>query len=122
MKKLLALALLACPLVATADNLDVFEFKLKDGCDFAKYMAIVKDFNEWGKAHGYRTEVLVPIQRMNLETMYWVGRSKDAETFGKAWDAWRDAQSDAGSVPAKLAARFIECNTDLNRAGYDTYK
>lgn len=122
MKKLLAVLLMACPLAAAADNLDVIEFKLQEGCDFAKYMAIVKDFNEWGKAYGYRAEVLSPIQRMNLETMYWVGRSKDAETFGKAWDAWRDAQSDPTSVPAKLWGRFAECETNINRVGYDTYK
>jgi hypothetical protein len=122
MKKLLALLLLACPLAAAADNLDVIEIKLKDGCDLAKYLTVVKDFNVWAKDYGYHAEVLSPIQRMNLETIYWVGRSKDAETFGHAWDTWRDAQSDPDSVPAKLWARMSACEININRAGYDTYK
>jgi hypothetical protein len=121
-KKLLALILVACPLTAAADNLDVFEFKLKDGCNFGTYLTIIKDFNAWAKDYGYRAEVLSPIQRMNLETMYWVGRSADAETFGKAWDNWRDSLADPDSVPSKLAVRFDACVINLNRAGYDTYK
>lgn len=122
MKKLVTLLLLSMPFAAAADNLDVIEFKLKEDCDLATQLAITKDFNVWGKAYGYRAEILVPIQRMNLETMYWIGRSADAETFGKAWDAWRDALSNPDSVPAKLWARFQECEVNLNRSGFDTYK
>lgn len=122
MKKLVTLLLLSLPFAAVADNLDVIEFKLNDDCDLATQLAITKDFNVWGKAYGYRAEILVPIQRMNLETMYWVGRTADAETFGKAWDAWRDALSNADSVPAKLWARFQKCEVNLNRSGFDTYK
>jgi hypothetical protein len=121
MKKLIALALLALPMAATADHLDVIEFKMQQGCDFAKYMAIVKDFNEWGKGFGYQAEILMPLHRANLETMYWIGRTADAEAFGKAWDAWRDALSNADSVPAKLWARFGACTVNLNRAGFDSY-
>jgi hypothetical protein len=82
---------------------------------------VVKDFNEWGKAHGYKAEVLVPLQRANLETLFLVGRSANSEVFGKAWDAWRDAQANADSVPAKLNARLDACSTSLNRSGMDTY-
>ena len=61
MKVILAILLLALPAAATADHLDVIEFKLNDGCSFEKYMEIVKDFNtEWGAKNGYKAEVLVP--------------------------------------------------------------
>ena len=121
MKRLVAAVLLFLPVVSMADHLDVIEVKLKDGCSFSKYLAIAKDFNEWGKGHGYKAEVLMPVQRTNLESMFWVGRSANAETFGKAWDSWRDAQAKADSVPAKLAARFSACSTNVSRSGYDTY-
>ena len=63
MKRLLAAMLLFLPAVSMADHLDVIEFKLKDGCSFSKYLGIVKDFNEWGKGHGYKAEILMPVQR-----------------------------------------------------------
>ena len=121
MKKLIAFALLALPCASLADHLDVIETKLNQGCSLASYLAVVKDFNEWGKAHGYKAEILVPLQRANLESFFWVGRSASSEAFGKAWDAWRDAQANADSVPAKLNARLDACSTSLNRSGMDTY-
>jgi hypothetical protein len=48
--------------------------------------------------------------------------AKDAETFGAAWDDWRDALSNTDSTPAMLHARMSECETSLNRSGFDTYK
>jgi len=63
----------------------------------------------------------MPLQRANLETMHWVGRSTNAESFGKAWDVWRDALANADSVPAKLNARFAACSTNISRLGFDTY-
>lgn len=120
-KVLLAMLFLAVPLTASADHLDVIEFKLNDGCSFDKYMAIVKDFNnQWGSQNGYLAEVLTPIQSHNLESMFWVGRTKDAAAFGKAWDAWRTQLGDPTSVAAKLWARFQACETNLGRRGYDT--
>ena len=47
--------------------------------------------------------------------------SANAAAFGKAWDAWRDAQADADSVAAKLAARFAECTQNLGRRSYDVF-
>ncbi len=121
MKKLIALALLALPLAASADHLDVIEFKLNDGCSFDKYMGVVKDFNVWGAKYGYKAEVLMPIQSQNLVSLFWVGRSKDAAAFGKAWDTWRNELGDPNSGPGKLWPRFLECSTNLSRRGYDTY-
>ena len=123
MKRMFAIMLFSlAPMVAAADHLDVIEFKLNDGCSFDKYMAIAKDFNaQFGAQNGYRAEVLMPIQSSNLVSMYWVGRSKDAATFGKAWDTWRNSLADPNSVPSKLVARFAACVTNLARRGYDTY-
>lgn len=120
MKKLLAALLLALPATAMADYLDVIEFKLT--CDMGEYLAIVKDFNAWGKDYGYKAEIWTPLMRGSLDTVFWVGRSKDAESFGNAWDTWRDAQSKPDSTPAKLWARMSKCENNLNRSGFDTYR
>ena len=121
MKRLLVSAMLLLPLPALADHMDVLEFKLLEGCSFSQFMEIVGDFNDWGKDYGYNTEIAVPLQSDNLINMFWVGTSSDAATFGKAWDAWRDARDDSDSTPAKLDARFNECAEFLNRRGYDIY-
>jgi hypothetical protein len=123
MKKLLLIALASLPLSANADHLDVIQLQLKEGCSVEQYLGIVKDFNEqWAKDHGYRAEVAVPLQSRDLASIFWLGRSADAATFGKAWDVWRDAQSDSKSLPAKLQERFDKC-TEGNQArrGYDVY-
>jgi hypothetical protein len=121
MRKLIALVLLALPLPAMADHYDVIEFKLTEACSFETYMGVVKDFNEWGKGHGYQAEVAVKLQHTDLNTMIWLGRSANAATFGKAWDTWRNAQSDPASTPAKLQARFAKCSTNVGRRSYDVY-
>jgi hypothetical protein len=122
MKRIIAIMLfLLAPMIAAADHIDFIEFKLNDGCNFDKYMAIVKDFNQWAAKYGYHAEMLVPIQSKNLVSIYWAGRSKDTATFGKVWDAWRNGQSDPNSAEAKLGTRLDACVTDLSREGYDTY-
>lgn len=123
MKKLLLAALLCLPLSAIAANghLDVIKFELVEGCSFAEHQAITADFNKWGADHGYRARVAAPIQNSDLSSYYWLGESADAATFGAAWDAWRDALADSGSVPAQLAERFAECSKNVSRNGYDLY-
>ena len=122
MKKLILALLLCIPMAASAENMDVIEFKLLDGCSFEKYMEIVNDFNsDWGEANGYKASIAMPLQNENLVSMYWLGTTKDAATFGKAWDTWRDAQSNPESVEAKLWARFQACSINLGRSGYDIY-
>ena len=121
MKKILIAAIFLLPMQVNAEHMDVIQFKLNDGCSFEKYMAIVADFNEWGKAYGYESKIAYPLQNDDLTHMYWLGTSANAATFGKAWDAWRDAQGDASSVPAKLQVRFSGCGTNVSRNGYDIY-
>jgi hypothetical protein len=85
-------------------------------------MEIVNDFNsDWGEENGYKASIAMPLQNENLVSMYWLGTTKDAATFGKAWDTLRDAQSDPESVEAKLWARFQACSINLGRSGYDIY-
>lgn len=121
MKKMILTLLLIVPFGASAEYMDVIEFEMLEGCSFDKYLAIVKDFNEWGDDYGYQAKVAVPLQSENLSSFYWLGTSKDAATFGKAWDAWRDALGDPQSSPARLWARFQECTQNLGRWGYDVY-
>ena len=121
MKRIILAIAFLLPMSASAEHMDVIEFKMLEGCSFEKYMEIVSDFNDWGKNYGYNAKVAVPLQGENLVSYYWLGTSKDAATFGKAWDAWRDALGDADSTPAKLWARFQECTLNLGRWGYDVY-
>ncbi len=121
MKKLLLSALLLLPLSAFGDHMDVIEFELRDDCSFSTYMGIVNDFNKWGEDYGYHAQIAMPLQNENLTSHFWLGTSANAAAFGKAWDAWRDAQSDADSVEAKLNVRFDACSKNLSRHGYDIY-
>ena len=121
MKRIVMIALLSLPMSALAEHMDVIEFELHEGCSFSNYMEIINDFNEWGENYGYKTKIAMPLQSGNLTSMYWLGTSADAATFGKAWDAWRDGQADPDSTPAKLQARFADCETNLGRRGYDIY-
>jgi hypothetical protein len=122
MKKLIAIMLLALPLGAAADHMDVIEVKLNADCSVDTYLQIARDFNtDWAPKYGYKSEVLVPIQSHNLESLYWIGRSKDAASFGKAWDSWRDELKNPDSVASKLWARFAKCGVNVSRRGYDVY-
>ena len=122
MKKLFAIMLLALPLGAAADHMDVIEVKLNADCSIDTYLQIAHDFNkDWGSKHAYKSEVLVPLQSHNLESLYWVGRSKDAASFGAAWDSWRDELKDPDSVASKLWARFTKCGMNVARRSYDVY-
>ncbi len=122
MKRILAIALLALPMTAAADHMDVIEVKLNDDCSVATYLQIASDFNsQWAKGQDYRSEVLVPIQSHNLVSLYWVGRSKTTEGFGKAWDSWQKDLKNPDSVASKLWARFSKCGVNVSRRGYDAY-
>ena len=81
---------------------------------------IVKDFNVVAAEDGYKAEILSPLQHSNLESKIWVGRTKNAESFGKGWDAYRSAQADANSSRGKLGARFAACSTLVARRSYET--
>lgn len=122
MKTLIAMAILALPFTATADHLDVIEVKLSAECSIDTYLQIASDFNtQWALKHDYRSEVLVPIQSHNLESLFWIGRSKSAAGFGAAWDSWRDDLKNPDSIAAKLWARFAKCGVNVARRGYDVY-
>lgn len=122
MKKLIALALLLVPVVSFADYVDVIRGKLNPGCSMTTYLAIVKDFNEqWGKEHGYKVEILVPVQGEDLTSFFWVGRIATGTGFGKGLDAWHTGLADSSSTAGKLMARIVACTTTMSRSGYFTY-
>ena len=85
-----------------------------------KYMDIAKDFNALYGPKGYTTEILSPIYGTSLDSMIWVGRTKDMESFGKGAKAYGDAVADANSAEGKIAARFRECTTSVARRSYRT--
>jgi hypothetical protein len=122
MRTLLIVAILAAPLCARAEYLDVIQVKLKEKCTPATYVAIKNDFNEqWGKSHGYRAEIAQPVQSNDLASIFWIGHAASAESFGKAWDTWRAELSDSKSVASKVNERLDKCATNGSRNGYDTY-
>ena len=119
---LIIVALFALPLSAGAEYMDVIQVTLNEDCSVQQYVQIKNDFNEqWGKNNGYRAEIAVPIQNDDLVSIFWVGRAASAAAFGAAWDAWRDALPDSGSVAAKLWARIQKCSVNQSRSGYDIH-
>ena len=122
MKKIIGALLILGASASHAGHLDVISFTLNEDCSLAKYLEIVDDFNAWGEAYGYQTEIAVPAFHSNLATIYWLGRSANTEVFGKAHEVWESALSDAGSVPAQLMARFGDCANDNDtRHAYRTF-
>jgi len=114
------LTALACPLIASAEYVDVIELKLKDTCTMTKYLDIVKDFNTQMMPQGYKAEILTPIHSSNLESIFWLGRSKNSESFGKVSDAYSNAVGDANTTEGKLSARLRDCTTSIARRSYRT--
>ena len=121
MKRLLISAILLLPLSAIGEHMDVIEFELKEACSFSQYMDIVSDFNKWAANYGYHAEVAVPLHSDNMTSLFWLGTSANAATFGKTSDTWRDLRGDPDSEPAKLTARIAECSKNLSRRGYKTH-
>ena len=62
MKTTFLILLLSFACYASADHLDVQPFKLLDTCTPQQYASIMDDFNDWGKAYSYQTELAVPLQ------------------------------------------------------------
>ena len=121
MRKMILALMLYLPMAASAEYMDVIEFEILEGCSFDEYMEIVNDFNKWAGDYGYSASIAMPLQNEHLVSMYWLGTTKDAATFGKIWDTWRDALSDPDSTESKLWSRFQACSDNLGRWGYDIY-
>jgi hypothetical protein len=119
MRKFIAFALLSLPMAASADYLDIWDYKLKDGCDLSTHMQIVKDFNQWAAKYGYRGEVAVSAFNNDMGLLRLMGRTKDATDSAKVWDAWVTETSDPNSVAGKLSARFDACQVVLSRTAFD---
>ena len=116
MRKLLIFAIFCIPSISWADHIDVIPATLKEGCSLATYLASVDDFNKnWGEKYAYQVEVLVPLQGDDMSTLYWLGRSENAATFGAAYDAWNAEVTDPNSTAGKLMARFAECSEKFDR-------
>lgn len=121
MRKLIAVLLLGMPAIALADYVDVLSAKLNDGCSLATFQQIVRDFNAtWATEGTYKAELLVPMMSQDVGTLYWVGRVKDAEAFGKGLERWNKEAADPASVAGKLSARMQQCVTWGSRAGFAT--
>lgn len=118
MKKIILFVLSFLPLAASAGHMDVIEMELNDDCSMPKFMEIMKDFNEWGKSHGYQAEIAVPIQSNDLTALFWIGRSESTASFGASFDSWEAGLLNSGSAPAKLKVRFEGCTTNIARRGY----
>jgi hypothetical protein len=122
MKRIIATMLLLSPMIAWANHIDVFEFKGNGSCTFNNYLAVVREFNQWGAKNDHKAEILVPIQSDILARMYWVGRRQSAAALGKATDTWCNAVADPNSLESKLLARLQACASNISRQGYETYQ
>ncbi len=119
MGKFIALALLALPMAASADYLDIWDYKLKDGCELSTHVQIVKDFNQWASKYGYHAEIAFSAFNSDMELLRLLGRSKNATDNAKVWDAWITETADPNSIAGKLSARFDACQIVLSRTAFD---
>ena len=76
---------------------------------------------EGNVSSGYVAEIAVPLHSNDPVSLYWIGRTANAEAFGKAWDIWRAEVTDPKSVAGKLEERFQKCTTQEARHSYDIY-
>ena len=106
--------------VAKADMWDVLEITLSEKCTVEKYLNLVDDFNEYYKDKGYQAEILLPLHTENQAAIFWIGRTKNNEDFGKAYDHWLAGQAQDGSAVDKLSDRFADCGTTTSRSSFIT--
>ncbi len=106
--------------VAKADMWDVLEITLSEKCTVEKYLKLVDDFNEYYKDKGYQAEILLPLHTQNQAAIFWIGRTKNSEDFGKAYDHWLAGQAQDGSAVDKLSDRFADCGTTTSRSSFIT--
>ena len=117
------IALLSSPLMAGADMVDVLTVKLNDGCGVEQLIQLGDDFNAYRKEHGsVQYEILTPLYSANQGVFIIVGRFPSQEAFGKAQDAFRAEQMQAGSAASKLIKRAIECAPLVSRESALTVK
>ena len=107
-------------MVAKAEMWDVLEITLSEKCTVEKYLKIVDDFNQYYKDKGYQAEILLPLHTENQAAIFWIGRTKNSEDFGKAYDHWLAGQTQDGSGVDKLSDRFADCGTTTSRSSFIT--
>ncbi|MCH6564136.1 MAG: hypothetical protein IH800_17145 [Myxococcales bacterium] len=107
-------------MVAKAEMWDVLEITLSEKCTVEKYLKIVDDFNQYYKDKGYQAEILLPLHTENQAAIFWIGRTKNSEDFGKAYDHWLAGQVQDGSAVDKLSDRFADCGTTTSRSSFIT--
>ena len=72
------------------------------------------------QGYTYSVEIVVPFIGDTLDAVWWVGRTKDAATFGAESDRWEKALMNPGSPEAKVNEKLNACTTNLSRTGSRT--
>jgi len=116
---MVAIALLAVPLTANAQYIDLIGNKLNEGCSLEKYLGIVEEFRGVMKSEGYpyTVEIAQPLTGEDLGTVWWIGRSQNLATFGEGYTRWETALTKAGSPEAKVSQKLNDCATNISRSG-----
>lgn len=115
-------ALLLAPTLASADYLDVITNRLTANCSMDQYAKVVDEFRGvmTSQKYSYTVEIVVPFIGNDLDSLFWVGRTKDLATFGSESDRWAKALMDAKSPEAKINQKLNECTTNVSRSGSRT--
>jgi hypothetical protein len=116
---LLAFALAAAPLAASAQYIDAIGNRLNDGCDLDKYLAVVEEFRGvmTSQGYSYTVEIAQPLTGDDLTMIWWVGRTKDLATYGTEYSKWEAALQNPSSPEAKVSAKLTACSTNVSRSG-----
>lgn len=85
-------------------------FRSRKAVHWVTYIKNKDDFDKnWGMDYACHVEITAPLQSNDMSTIFWLGRSKNAVSFGAVFDAWNEGIPATESVAGKLNARFVDC-------------
>jgi hypothetical protein len=115
---LLAIAIVAAPLTASAQYIDAISTKLVGDCTLEQYLAVVEEFRGVMTSEGYKytVEIAQPLSG-ELGVLWWVGRTPDLATYGAEYTRWEAAIAKGGTPEAKVSEKLIKCSENQTRQG-----
>ena len=107
-------------LISASEYGDVVEMKLNDNCSLDQITSIKDEFNEVLESKGwdYRAEIWQPIERQDITTVYWIGRSPSFPDFAQEFTEYFEEATKGNTAEADLEASMAECRVNLSRSGF----
>ncbi len=107
-------------LLSNTEYGDVVEMKLNNDCTISEMISIKDQFNEVLKNKGwdYRAEIWQPIERQDITTLYWIGRSPSFPDFAQEFTEYFEEAMKGNTPEAGLEDSMTNCRVNLSRSGF----